>query len=799
VIRGAAAWIACIAWAAPAVGAELPKIAFDAGEQPFELQADTVEYERGRDLYVASGSVVIRQGDRTLSADWIAFSKTTQRGVASGRVTLVESGETLTTSFAEFDIANMQGVLFDARLDARSSQFRMAGAEIAKTGEQTYRFEKGRFTTCNCEGGGRQPWEIKADSAEIEVGGYGTTRNASFEVLGVPVVWVPWMIFPLKTERQTGLLFPELSVGSLQGFRVGLPFFWAARENVNVLLTPEWSVKRGGAVEGATEYVFGEESTGRVAGAFHHDEEVDAHSASEPFSRERWATWGEQDFFLPGEVRTKSSFAFASDNQYPSDFDDLGGHRNDRFLQSVVFAQRGFGIDDRFALLAAAEHADDLQSPDDLDRDEFVLQRLPQLGFSMLPAPAPWVDRLIPSLDVQYVYFRSEMSQGTVFSDTGIDGLFDARERGPTGATPDGTDRDLDNFATTGGTEGDGIFQEGELLADRGQRASFNPRLAAPFRLGDYAEVYPEAGWSQTLYGSDALGFEERGIATARVDLRTRLRGRFGDSVTHLLEPRLGYAFTSQTGQSGNPLYVPRAAVEQQRLRELDLENVTRDPSDRIPEFNGLTVALANRFWGALGENGTPRFLADATLSAQYDFAEGEVGLIVLDGHAFPTPLTTARVNFGFDPESAEIDEGLFEVAKAFLAGHRVGMRYRYLRDIPRFYEDFPYAKERFRHVRNDFDQVSQIDLYLRYSITQSWAATYLGSYSFERSLVLRNRGGIEYFSRCRCWAVRLEVEQDRERGVQFNLLYTLTGLGDDRSRPFEPVGVPGFGLLDGT
>lgn len=797
--RGAAAWIACIAWATTAVGAEPPKIAFDAGEQPFELQADTVEYESERDLYVASGSVVIRQGGRTLSADWIAFSKTTQRGVASGRVTLVEAGETVTTSFAEFDIANMQGVLFDARLEARSSQFRMSGAEIAKTGEQTYRFEQGRFTTCRCEGGGREPWEIKADSADLEVGGYGTARNVSFEVLGVPVAWVPWMIYPLKTERQTGLLFPELSVGSLQGFRVGLPIFWAAREDVNVLLTPGWSVKRGASVRAATEYVFGEESTGRVAGGYHHDQAIAAHSASEPFGRERWATWGEQDIFLPGAVRAKSEFVFASDNQYPSDFGELGAYRNDRFLRSIAFAQRGFGADGRFALLGAAEHADDLQSPDDLDRDKYLLQRLPQLDFSMLPAPAPLVDRLIPSLDVQYVYFRSEVSQGDVFLDTGIDGLPDARERGPTGATPDGTDRDLDNFATTGGTEGDGVFQEGEPLVDRGQRASFAPRLAAPFRLGNFAEIYPEAGWSQTLYGSEALGFEQRGIATARVDLRTRLRRRFGESVTHLLEPRLGYAFTSRTGQSGNPLYIPRAAVEQHRLRELDLENVTRDSTDRIPEFNGLTFGVSNRFWGRLRDQDPPRFLADATLSAQYDFADGGFGLIVLDGHAFPTELTTARVSLGFDPESAEIDEGLFEVAKAFLEGHRVGLRYRYLRDIPRFYEDFPYARERFHRVKNDFEHVSQIDLYLRYSITQSWAATYLASYSFERSLVLRNLGGIEYFSRCRCWAVRLEVEQDRERGVQFNLLYTLTGLGDDRSRPFEPVGVPGFGLLDGT
>jgi hypothetical protein len=537
-----------------------------------------------------------------------------------------------------------------------------------------------------------------------------------------------------------------------------------------------------------------------VHGAYHHDIDIDANSVSEPFGRERWATWGEQDVFLPAGVRAKSVFAFASDNQYPTDFHELGGYRNDRFLQSTVFAERGFGADGRFALLGAVDYANDLQSPDDLDRDEFVLQRLPQLEFSMLPAPAPLLRWLVPALDVQYIYFRGQRSADAVFEDTGIDGLFDASERGPGGA-PQGSapDLDQDNFATTGGTQGDGIFQEGELLVDRGQRGWLTPRLGAPFRIGDFAEVYPEAGWSQALYQSDALGFEQRGMATARVEMRTRLRRRYGETLTHLLEPRLGYAFVSDTGQSGDPLYIPRAAVEQERVRELDLENVTRDPADRIPEFNGVTLALANRFWGKLGESAAPRFVADATLSAQYDVADGEFGWIVVDGHAFPTENSSARVSFAFDPESAEVAEGLFEVARAFQGGHRIGLRYRYLRDIPDFYEDFPFARERFDHVKTDFDHINQIDLYLRYSITDSWAATYLGSYSFERALVLRNSGGIEYFSRCRCWAVRLEVGQDREQGVNFNLVYTLSGLGDDRRRPFEPAGVPGFGLLDGT
>ena len=54
-------------------------------------------------------------------------------------------------------------------------------------------------------------------------------------------------------------------------------------------------------------------------------------------------------------------------------------------------------------------YADDLQNPDDQDRDKFLLQRLPTLGMAALPAAAaeslPVLSRIIPSFDAEYTYF----------------------------------------------------------------------------------------------------------------------------------------------------------------------------------------------------------------------------------------------------------------------------------------------------------------------------------------------------------------------------------------------------------
>ena len=408
----------------------------------------------------------------------------------------------------------------------------------------------------------------------------------------------------------------------------------------------------------------------------------------------------------------------------------------------------------------------------------------------------------MPALNAEYVYFyqserpRESPGGGTVvntngrFLDTGVDGISNFDEQGRNLDDLDPFDPNEDNALALGGspfgTEGDGIFQEGELLADDGHRLQLHPRLGAPIRLFDALEFYPEVGWQETLYGSDAQDFERRGLFTGRADLRTRLRGDFG-SWTHLLEPRLGWALVTDTSQRGNPLYLPGTALPQRRVRELDLDNVTRDPADRVEEFNGLSFAVSNRFFRKpASAGGTAALLADFVLSGLYDFEEREFGDVFLEGRAYPFRGATARFSLGFDPRDAEVSEGLMGVAWSHEDGHRFSLDYRYIRDIPDVFEAFPRENRRFRRFEGEFDEINQLSGGLRLAITRQWGITYAASYSFERSVLLGNAGGIEFISKCRCWALRLEVRQNRARGVSVGIRYAFIGIGDDSRTPFQ-------------
>ena len=195
--------------------------------QPVEIRAERIVYDVRGEHFDAVGSAEVRRGASTIRADSIRFDEPSGRGVAEGNVVIEDGPDTLHAQRIELDVHSFEGVIFDGHLSSEATAFRAHGARIEKTGANTYRFEDGHFTPCACPDDERPPWAIAASESKFEVEGYGTARNARFEVLGVPVVWLPWMIYPVKTKRQSGILLPQFALSGRSGVEIGLPVFLA--------------------------------------------------------------------------------------------------------------------------------------------------------------------------------------------------------------------------------------------------------------------------------------------------------------------------------------------------------------------------------------------------------------------------------------------------------------------------------------------------------------------------------------------------------------------------------------------
>lgn len=375
-------------WAALLLALVLPLRAvaqsFDP-DVPFEITAHEIEFDAESGVLVARSKVRLVQGADSLKADWVAFDREQQRGVASGNVVIVDDGRLLEAAFVHFAVEREQGFMLEGRYDTGEGGFIVEAAKLAKTGEDTYRVGEGRFTTCRCpEEEARKPWQIEAGDTDMKIGGYAFAKNTMLKVLGMPVIWLPRMIFPVKTERESGVLLPEFDIGGRNGFDVGLPIFWAPREDVGVIVTPRYLTKRGPKVDLETEAVWGKRSYSDLFAAYVYDKDIEPNTPDTPYDKHRWAVRYRHDQDLPQQLRLKADANFTSDNQYVVDFNEMRRYRVDRFLESVAFLERSFSSERRVAAIAAARWADDLQNADDLDRDDFLLQRLPDVSLSAL-------------------------------------------------------------------------------------------------------------------------------------------------------------------------------------------------------------------------------------------------------------------------------------------------------------------------------------------------------------------------------------------------------------------------------
>lgn len=774
--------LAAALWAAAATGAEPP---------PFELAADSIEYERARDLYVARGGVRIEAEQRRLDADWVAWSGATGRGVAAGRVMVRESGDLLFAEALLFEALGKRGVLRRGRLDAQRGGFRIVGDSIHKLSERRYALRGARFTTCRCPEADAEkslPWELNAGRANLRFGGYAVTRNTALRVRGVPVLWLPWLAYPLKSERQSGLLSPDFRQSRRNGFEAGLPVFFALHDRVNWIVTPRWVGRRGLKLENRVSYVFGRESLGEMYAGFLPGDDLVQPGGATPFSADRWAFSWLADHHLGGGFRHKVSARLASDNDYPFDFRDFAAQRSERYLESQSFIEGRFGALGRESVHSGLRFADDMQNPDGRDRDEFLLQRAPELHFAMRPRQLFGAGHF--SMDLNYAHFdRRRDPRAALPGAQAVRGLFlDTGRGGPAGG---GLSHGMD----------DGSFQEGEPLLGRGHRLIANPRLHFPFRLGA-VEALSELGYHGTFYRpaqrgaetADARRDESRNLLTGALDLRLRLRraaGGDGAGWSHVLEPRLAWSGLLRVDQQNHPLFTPRPRVLQERLRQFAPGAVLRDVADRIHSVNAVTLALGNRFYQARGADAAgaagaaPQLRGDVSLSAHWDFANPELRDVFLDGSLFPGAGLRMRFNLGWDFEAAALDSGFFELGWRSARGDEVQLNYRRLSRTPLFFESFP-SGARYAEFDPKLQKLRQAGISGRWAATRRFSLRYALRYSLEGWLRLENRFAVEYASRCGCWGLGLELAEDRVRGVEVRLLYSIPGLtgGGARAAP---------------
>ncbi|MCC5794108.1 MAG: LPS assembly protein LptD [Chromatiales bacterium] len=197
-----------------------------------------------------SDGVALRDRDRLLRADGARYDAETGRFTVTGDVEFRDPDTRIAGSAADYDTATGTLRFSEARFSLFRLPARGSAGELLIEQAGRVQLTDVSYTTCPEE---REDWVIRASSIAVNrASGMATARNARLEFLGVPILFTPYLTYPVSNQRKSGLLLPEIGTSGKRGFDLEVPWYWNIAPNQDATFTPRYMSRRG--VQGQVEY-----------------------------------------------------------------------------------------------------------------------------------------------------------------------------------------------------------------------------------------------------------------------------------------------------------------------------------------------------------------------------------------------------------------------------------------------------------------------------------------------------------------------------------------------------------------
>lgn len=331
-------------------------------------------------LWCGVGNVEIHYQDVALRCDEVEVDQTTMLVRARGNVVLDQGPTRIACDRLEFSLQTKTGTLHQVEAFFPPS-FSLRATLVEKLDETHYRFERGIFTSCPT--GGEETsydpaWSIEARTGRIELEGYGHFAGASLKVRGLPVIYIPRMVWPVKQDRAFGLLVPRLGSNSRQGTYLGNSLFWPIARSFDA--TTSLDLYSKGYVELGQElrWAPAENALGELTVLGVRNPAFEP--ATDPHGRRwEWKAEGKHHQLLPGGLVLRAELNELSNLDFFQSYERSFERNAQRTLYSHATLSRAWGpqtanlkIDHQRTFFGSGAQ-----------RQEVVLDRLPELEYRL--------------------------------------------------------------------------------------------------------------------------------------------------------------------------------------------------------------------------------------------------------------------------------------------------------------------------------------------------------------------------------------------------------------------------------
>jgi LPS-assembly protein len=354
---------------------------------PMDVNADYSEVF-DKEITSFSGNVEIKRADQHMMSDMASYDSVSQTLDAQGHVFYSEDQISLYSETAMLNMASDEARLRNALFVSPSGPIRGRADVVYRDSKALSRYNEASFTSCPP---GNQDWIVHAERLKMnKATGQASAKNAWMEFKGVPVLYTPYISFPIDDRRLSGFLAPSWGSTEKNGFDFEIPYYWNIAPNYDATLTPRYMTKRGGMLRSQLRYLT-ELSQGELGVEFMPFDSLRNESRYSASIQAR-------SNFTHG-VTSNLDLNYVSDDDYFNDLNNALGFSDTRHVRSLADLQYN---QDWVSFVARLEHYDTI------DRTIAPLNRpyskFPQIQLNLNHAMDDFP--LAVGMDNDYSYFH---------------------------------------------------------------------------------------------------------------------------------------------------------------------------------------------------------------------------------------------------------------------------------------------------------------------------------------------------------------------------------------------------------
>jgi LPS-assembly protein len=179
--------------------------------------------------------VTVTYQNIVLKARKVRVDYTKKTVVAEGDVDFSQGASHMTGARLDLDLTDKVGVLTDGAVDLEGG-IHIRASLLAKVGPRSFTMDRGTLTACEGE---KPAWIFRFKSARVTLEEYARLKNVSFSLGGVPLLYTPYVIWPARRERASGLMIPGLGYNSNRGAYFGLSYYQVLGRSADATLSAD--------------------------------------------------------------------------------------------------------------------------------------------------------------------------------------------------------------------------------------------------------------------------------------------------------------------------------------------------------------------------------------------------------------------------------------------------------------------------------------------------------------------------------------------------------------------------------